>query len=51
VYLHGAAAESFRDDYGEAGLLAGELSAGVARVAAELRRGGAESWKAESAGL
>jgi NAD(P)H-hydrate epimerase len=44
VYLHGAAAESFREAYGESGLLAGELSTGVARVAADLRRGAAESW-------
>ncbi|HEY7270950.1 MAG TPA: NAD(P)H-hydrate dehydratase, partial [Dehalococcoidia bacterium] len=39
VYLHGAAAESYRDDYGESGLLASELGAGIARAAAELRRG------------
>ncbi|HXH20830.1 MAG TPA: NAD(P)H-hydrate dehydratase [Dehalococcoidia bacterium] len=45
VYLHGAAAEWFRGDYGESGLLASELSTGVARVAAELRRSAAESWR------
>jgi NAD(P)H-hydrate epimerase len=45
VYLHGAAAESFRDDYGESGLLASELGSGVARVAADLRRAGTESWQ------
>ncbi len=44
VYLHGAAAESFRDDYGESGLLASELGAGVARTAAELRRAAGEAW-------
>ncbi len=37
VYLHGAAAESFRDRYGESGLLASELGAAIARAAAELR--------------
>jgi NAD(P)H-hydrate epimerase len=38
VYLHGAAAESFRDELGESGLLAGELARAVARAAASLRR-------------
>lgn len=42
VYLHGAAAESFRDDYGESGLLASELGGGIARIAAELRRAAGE---------
>jgi NAD(P)H-hydrate epimerase len=45
VYLHGAAAESFRDEYGESGLLASELGAGVARTAAELRRAAGEVWR------
>jgi NAD(P)H-hydrate epimerase len=39
VYLHGAAAELFGDDYGSGGLLASELGVGIARVAARLRRG------------
>ena len=39
VYLHGAAAELYADDYGSSGLLASELGAGIARVAARLRRG------------
>ncbi len=46
VYLHGAAAESFRDEYGESGLLASELGMGIARTAAELRRSAAEAWQA-----
>ena len=45
VYLHGAAAESFREDYGESGLLAGELSTAVARTAAALRRAAGEAWR------
>ena len=39
VYLHGAAGELYADDYGPSGLLASELGAGIARVAARLRRG------------
>jgi NAD(P)H-hydrate epimerase len=39
VYLHGAAGELYTDDYGPSGLLASELGAGIARVAARLRRG------------
>jgi NAD(P)H-hydrate epimerase len=38
VYLHGAAAELYAEDYGSAGLLASELGAGIARAAASLRR-------------
>jgi NAD(P)H-hydrate epimerase len=38
VYLHGAAAELYADDYGSAGLLASELGASIARAAATLRR-------------
>lgn len=38
VYLHGAAAEHYAADYGNSGLLASELSRGLAIVAAELRR-------------
>jgi NAD(P)H-hydrate epimerase len=38
VYLHGAAASLFEADYGASGLLASELAAGIARVAARLRR-------------
>ncbi len=37
VYLHGAAAELYADDYGSSGLLASELGAGIARAAARLR--------------
>jgi hydroxyethylthiazole kinase-like uncharacterized protein yjeF len=37
VYLHGAAAELYSEDYGSSGLLAGELGAGIARAAARLR--------------
>ncbi len=40
VFVHGAAAELLRDDYGESGILASELGAAMARSAAELRRGG-----------
>ena len=40
VYLHGAAAELYADEYGSSGLLAGELGAAIARAAAALRRGG-----------
>jgi NAD(P)H-hydrate epimerase len=32
VYLHGAAGEALKDEYGEAGLLAGELAARLPRV-------------------
>jgi NAD(P)H-hydrate epimerase len=39
VYLHGAAAELYAEDYGSAGLLASELGAAIAKVAADLRRG------------
>jgi NAD(P)H-hydrate epimerase len=39
VYLHGAAAELYADEYGSSGLLAGELGAAIARAAAALRRG------------
>jgi NAD(P)H-hydrate epimerase len=39
VYLHGAAAELLSEDYGESGLLASELGAAIAKVAARLRRG------------
>ncbi|HEY4684960.1 MAG TPA: NAD(P)H-hydrate dehydratase [Dehalococcoidia bacterium] len=39
VYLHGAAAASFEEEYGASGLLASELGAAIARVAARLRRG------------
>ena len=39
VYLHGAAAASFEADYGASGLLASELGAAIAHVAARLRRG------------
>ena len=39
VYLHGAAAELFGDEYGASGLLASELAAAIARTAARLRRG------------
>lgn len=39
VFLHGAAALEYEDVYGESGLLASELAASVARVAARLRRG------------
>jgi hydroxyethylthiazole kinase-like uncharacterized protein yjeF len=46
VYLHGAAAESYRDEYGESGLLASELGPSIARTAASLRRGGVETWRA-----
>jgi hydroxyethylthiazole kinase-like uncharacterized protein yjeF len=38
VYLHAAAALQLREEYGESGLLASELAAGLARVAAALRR-------------
>ena len=38
VYLHGAAAELYADDYGSSGLLASELGAAIAKVAASLRR-------------
>ncbi len=38
VYLHGAAAELYADDYGSAGLLASELGASIAKAAATLRR-------------
>jgi NAD(P)H-hydrate epimerase len=38
VYLHGAAAEQYGDDYGASGLLASELGRGIALVAAALRR-------------
>ena len=36
VYLHGAAAETFRDEYGHSGLLASELGMAIARVAHRL---------------
>lgn len=39
VYLHGAAAGLFDDQYGSSGLLASELGTGIARLAARLRRG------------
>jgi ADP-dependent NAD(P)H-hydrate dehydratase / NAD(P)H-hydrate epimerase len=39
VYLHGAAAELYADDYGSSGLLAGEVGAAIARAANRLRRG------------
>jgi NAD(P)H-hydrate epimerase len=39
VYLHGAAAELYAPEYGPSGMLASELGAGIARVAAGLRRG------------
>jgi NAD(P)H-hydrate epimerase len=39
VYLHGAAAAGYEADYGPSGLLASELGAGIAKVAAALRRG------------
>jgi NAD(P)H-hydrate epimerase len=39
VYLHGAAAEAFRGDYGHSGLLASELGPAIARAAERLRRG------------
>jgi NAD(P)H-hydrate epimerase len=39
VYLHATAAGLYTDDYGPSGLLASELGPGIARVAAELRRG------------
>ncbi|MPZ51083.1 MAG: NAD(P)H-hydrate dehydratase [Dehalococcoidia bacterium] len=39
VYLHGAAAEQYSEDYGPSGLLASELGAAIARAAARLRRG------------
>jgi len=39
AYLHGAAAASFEAAYGSSGLLASELGAAIARVAARLRRG------------
>jgi NAD(P)H-hydrate epimerase len=39
VYLHAAAAELYAPDYGPSGLLASEVAAGVARAAAQLRRG------------
>jgi NAD(P)H-hydrate epimerase len=45
VYLHGAAAESFRDEYGESGLLVSELGAAIARTAAELRRSAGQEWR------
>jgi NAD(P)H-hydrate epimerase len=38
VYLHAAAALQLREEYGESGLLASELAAGIARVSAALRR-------------
>ena len=38
VYLHGAAAELYENEYGSSGLLASELGAGIAKVAATLRR-------------
>jgi len=37
VYLHGAAGESLREEMGDAGLLAGELSARLPRVVREMR--------------
>jgi ADP-dependent NAD(P)H-hydrate dehydratase / NAD(P)H-hydrate epimerase len=39
VWLHAAGAEAFSEEYGSAGLLAGEVAAGIARAAAGLRRG------------
>jgi len=36
VYLHGACAEVLREEYGEAGLLAGELAARLPRVAKDI---------------
>lgn len=41
VYLHGAAAELYADEYGMSGLLASELGRGIALAAAALRRSGA----------
>jgi NAD(P)H-hydrate epimerase len=38
VYLHGAAGESLREEYGEAGLLAGELAARLPRVVREIQQ-------------
>lgn len=38
VYLHGKAAESYREAYGDAGLLASELAPAIARAAHMLRR-------------
>jgi ADP-dependent NAD(P)H-hydrate dehydratase / NAD(P)H-hydrate epimerase len=38
VWLHAAGAETFSEEYGSSGLLAGEVAAGVARAAARLRR-------------
>ncbi len=37
VFLHGAAAELYEEEYGTSGLLASELGSGIARVAASLR--------------
>ena len=37
VYLHAAAGESLREDYGQAGLLAGEISTRLPRVVREMR--------------
>jgi NAD(P)H-hydrate epimerase len=42
VFLHGAAADSMRGDYGESGMLASEIATAVARAAAELRRASPE---------
>jgi NAD(P)H-hydrate epimerase len=39
VYLHAAAAELYAADYGPSGLLASEVATGIARAAAQLRRG------------
>jgi NAD(P)H-hydrate epimerase len=39
VYLHGAAAETFREDYGHSGMLASELGPAIARTAHRLRLG------------
>jgi hydroxyethylthiazole kinase-like uncharacterized protein yjeF len=50
VYLHGAAAESFREELGESGLLAHELARAVARAAASLRRHGARPSQSRTAG-
>jgi NAD(P)H-hydrate epimerase len=38
VYLHGAAAATYAEDYGASGLLASEVARGIALVAASLRR-------------
>ncbi len=37
VYLHGATGEAWREEYGDAGLLASELAARLPRITKELR--------------